>query len=331
VIYLLPDDLPGAEELDKIKLQLGDKSLQDLNTTALDGQKMNIDDLKRACDAAPFLAAKRLVIVRRLLARLEPKATTGGSSRKSSRTEALRTVADYLPTVSTSTDLVFVEENMPSASNPILKAIQAAGGKVVESKPLKDEQLVDWIVGRARRKGGQISRGAANELASFVGSNLWLIDKEIDKLVTYADGAQISDKDVRAMVSYTREASIFTLLDAIGQRDTRSALRKLRELLADGEAPAYLMTMITRQIRLMLLSKEMASKGRTPDEIGNELRLHRYPRDKILQQIRRFSLPQLEQAYQRLLAVDEGIKTGRMGPLAALDLLVVELAGEGAR
>ncbi len=327
MIYLLLDDLLGSEELNKLKKQLGDKSLQDLNMTMLDGQRMAIDDLRRACDAAPFLAEKRLVIVRRMLAKLEPKDSSGAASRKSGKSEIAAALCEYLPQLPPTTDIVFIEDSLPSANNAVLKTIRSLGAKIAESKPLRDDELVNWIEKRVRQKGGRISHSAANELAIYVGNNLWLLDKEIDKLVIYADSMEISDKDIRAMVSYAREANIFALLDAIGQRDGRAALRRLRDLLADGEAPPYLLAMITRQIRLMLLAKELVAAGKHPEEIGSELHLHRFPRDKILQQIRRFSLAQLERAYQRLLNVDSGIKTGKLAPLVALDLLVVELAG----
>ncbi|MBI2952783.1 MAG: DNA polymerase III subunit delta [Chloroflexi bacterium] len=326
MIYLLLDDLLGAEELDRLKQQLGDKGLQDLNVTSLDGQKNSLDELIRACGAMPFLAERRLVIVRRMLARLEPRNPSADPSRKSGRAELAKALADYLPNVPPTTDVVFVEESRPPAGNPVFKAIQSVGGRIAESKALKDDALVDWIEKRAKRKGGRIARGAADELAAYVGSNLRLLDKEIEKLVIYAGAAEVTSQDVRAMVSYAREASIFGLLDTIGQQDSRAALRKLRELLDDGGAPAYLLVMITRQIRLMLLAKELAAAGRSREEIGVELRLQQFPRDKILQQIRRFSLAQLEQAYRRLLAADSGIKSGQTTPLVALDLLVVELA-----
>lgn len=327
MIYLLLDDLLGHEELNKLKQRFGDKGVQDLNTTTLDGQRMAIDDLKRACDAAPFLAERRLVVVRRLLAKFEPKTSSATTPRKSGKSEIAKALSDYLAQLPPTTDLVFIEDNLPSADNAGFKIIKSTGAKVVESKRFKDDELVDWVERRVRQKGGRISRRAANELAIYLGNNLWLLDKEIDKLTIYADSAEIGENDVRAMVSYAREANIFNLLDAIGQRDSRTALRRLRELLADGEAPVYLLSMITRQIRLMLLAKELVARGKSADEVGGELRLHRFPRDKILQQIRRFSLAQLERAYEQLLAADSGIKTGKITPLTALDLLVVELAG----
>ncbi len=266
------------------------------------------------------------MIVRRLLAKLESRAGAGASARKSSKAEIEKALCEYLDDIPPTTDLVFVEENFPSANSAVLKAIQSAGGKVVQSKSFNDEELADWIEKRVRLRHGKISRVAARELASFVGDNLQALDTEIEKLTIYADSREITDRDVHEMVSYAREASVFTLVDAVGKRDRRTALRRLRELLKEGDAPAYLTTMITRQIRLILLVKELSESGRSPDQIGSELRLHRFQRDKLLQQSRQFSLRQLEQAYHRILATDVDVKTGKADAVVALDLLVAELA-----
>jgi len=46
---------------------------------------------------------------------------------------------------------------------------------------------------------------------------------------------------------------------------------------------------------------------------------------KSLWQARAFSLPELKKIYQRIFKVDVDIKTGRLNPELALDLLITEI------
>jgi hypothetical protein len=51
----------------------GEPDLVALNTSQLDGPKLDISELAGAAGAMPFLADRRLVIVRGYLARTEPR------------------------------------------------------------------------------------------------------------------------------------------------------------------------------------------------------------------------------------------------------------------
>ena len=62
-----------AEALQSIKGGCGESSLLSTNTNIFEGQKLTLNELKSVGGAMPFLSPKRLVIVRGLLERFEPK------------------------------------------------------------------------------------------------------------------------------------------------------------------------------------------------------------------------------------------------------------------
>ena len=64
------DEFTRAETLASFKRRLGPPDTVDLNTTLLDGGRLTLAELRHDCDAIPFMAEKRLVIVRGLLTRL---------------------------------------------------------------------------------------------------------------------------------------------------------------------------------------------------------------------------------------------------------------------
>ena len=75
MLYILwgEDEYSLEETLQGIKSKLGDLSLLSTNTNILDGQKLTSNELKLHGEAMPFLADKRLVIIKGLLERFEPR------------------------------------------------------------------------------------------------------------------------------------------------------------------------------------------------------------------------------------------------------------------
>ena len=185
--------------------------------------------------------------------------------------------------------------------------------------------LPKWIQERVKEKGGTIEPSAVEELGAHVGTDLRLIDNEIDKLLTYRNGETIRADDVRALVTSVRESDIFALVDALGRRESGNALKLLHAQLDHNAAPIYLLSMIARQFRLLLQMKDLAARGKSLAVAREQLKLHPFVAEKTWNQALNFSLPQLEAIYQQLLDADVSIKTGRSEPIVALDVLVIEL------
>jgi DNA polymerase-3 subunit delta len=329
MFYLLHgnDEYRLSAELQGMKAKLGDPTTVDLNTTLLDGRKVSIDELAFACDAVPFLSDRRLVIVSDLAARFErtPRDEPDGPQRDS---EFLEGLEEYLGRLPESARLVFVESRQIKKGNPIHKLVSASErGYEKEFAPLRPGQLNRWITERVEEKGGRMDREAIRVLATYVGSDLRLLDHEIDKLLTYAgDERSVTEEDARLLVGYAREADIFQMVDALGTRDTSQAMELLEKLLAEGQYPLYLLRMITRQFRILLQIKELQNRGTPAGDVKTLLRLHPYVAKKTMAQAHNFSIRQLEAIYHRLLEIDAAVKTGEMEDHLALNMFVAELA-----
>lgn len=337
MFYLLhgEDEFSRSETLAGLKERMGDPAMAELNTTLFDGRKVTLNELKHACNAVPFLADRRLVIVEGLLSHLE-----AGRKKKAKETEDeqpawkkayLEGLVDHLKRLPETTRLILVEHKSIGARHPIRKLAEAEAREerayVEEFRPLQRGQLRGWIRKRTQSKGAEVTPAAAEELVAFVGGNLRLLDQEIDKLIAYVDRAQpITEKEVRLLVSYVQEANIFEMVDALGRRNGQRALTLLHKLLEDGHPPLALLGMIVRQFRIMLQIKELEQRGVSRSEIGSRLSLHPYVVEKGGRQARNFSMKQLEQIYDKLVKTDWDIKTGRLNPVLALDTLVVGLS-----
>ncbi len=328
MLYLLygPDDFSLKETFEEIKKELGDASLLDINTNILDGQRINPGEMNTIVGAAPFLAEKRLVIVNGLLRRFQSGGNAGRrrDNGQADETGSHREFVAIINRLPQSTVLVLVDEELKK-ENPMLKELPEAA--IVKAfPPIKKEKLRSWIKKRATGKGGQISPGAVDLLSRLVGSDLWVMAGEIDKLVLYTSGRIIEEADIERMVGYTQEASVFAMVDAIVDRKIRQAVGYLTSLFEAGYPYSYMLHMLARQVRLIVRTKVLLNRGLTEREVKNTLGLASdFAWSKTRQQANNYSLKSLKEVYEKLLETDVAIKTSRYDGELALDILVAEL------
>lgn len=349
MIYLIHGDQEflRAEALTELKTSLGAREFVELNTTELDGARLTLPALHDACDAVPFLAPRRLVIVRGLVAALARKSQRPRAAAPAPAAEdtvaptadpaLLNGLLGYLPQLPESTDLVFLESTLVRKQDALHKLLDQLAASA-QARILvcqyegpwwkQDEWLRDWTSRRARQRKMKIEPAAVQVLTDLIGDNLRLIDQELGKLQTYTGpGQMIQVADVKLLVSAVREASVFAMVEALAAGDGPQAVRLLRELLQAGEAPLSILGMIGWQYRLLLQVNELAAQGMSQDEVASVLKQKPYTIKKAWPSAQRFRLRTLEQALERLLETDVAIKTGQMEDRVALDVLVAELSG----
>lgn len=336
MLYILygPDDFSLQRELGEIKNSLGDKELLAVNTSTFQGKQLSLKELKNACNAAPFLAPSRLVIVEGLLARFEKRRGNGKQNHNipSKIGDEWRDLAEHIEQMPETTVLVLVDGKL-GKDNPLLKKLLQVA--TVKSFPLmKAGELHGWIQSRVTAHGRKISPGAINLLANLTGKNLRVLANEIDKLLLYAPGHTLEEEDIRCVVSYAREINIFALVDAIMERRGSAAMSLAHQLLNEGEPPSHLVVMLARQIRLAIIAKELDSHRTSQTEIKRRLGLFaEYPFRKTMVQARGYPMGQLEWLHKKLLEMDIAIKTGKWKAIRAeewkdefaLDIFIAEL------
>lgn len=305
------DEYSQRETLASLTTKLGAPDMLSLNTTQIEGNRLTLPALRDACDALPFLAPARLVIVEDFFSRSQARALQDD-------------LLAYLPQVPETTRLVFLERQTLSASHPVLKLAAAAkNGHARAFAQPQGSTLERWIHERVTAGGGEITPRAAHLLATNVSGDLRVMASEVEKLILYKLGdGSIDVGDVERLCPYVAEASIFDLVDALGARRGQQASLLFQRKLNEGTDPFYLFSMVVRQFRLLIQAKALAEAGARSPEIASALRLPGFVANKILQQSQQFSLEQLKQIYAHLLDMDVAAKTGQMDMETGLNLLI---------
>jgi DNA polymerase-3 subunit delta len=320
-IYFLfgNDEFAIARKLREFEADFPDPTTADMNTARLDARSMTENDLNTALNAMPFLARRRLVLL-------------ANPSARYNQPSARKKFLEFIEKTPDTTRLVMYESVEPRdvEKHWLLKWAEK-NSSLIQTKAFMLPRLKDmagWIINETRQQGGQIEPRAAETLKDMVGVDTRQAGMEIAKLLAYVNWARpITLQDVEAVSIVTAQQSVFDFVDALSNGNGRSAQHLLHRLL-ETEDPFALWGMVVRQFRLLVQAREILDGRGTRDDVARALGVHPFVAEKTAQQAAHFSIETLEAIYRRLLQIDEKIKTSQITLDLALDILVMELAGQ---
>jgi DNA polymerase-3 subunit delta len=333
-IYILygEDSFGRDEAVQTLKERMRALPAGEHNMSDLSGGEASVANLRLAADAMPFLADRRMVLVRGLLGRLTGRG--GGRARPAARGRAkagvdsgpdeAQLLLEYLPDVPQSTSIVFVEDARLSPQ-PFAAAIPHGRALVREFPKVLD--VPRWVRGRAELIDVDLDESAVRELSMLGGSDLRRLDSELRKLGAYAAGRTVTRADVQELV-VGRDINVWALLDGLTERRPDKALRALHLLYGQGESPEALLGRdIAPHVRRLMVARELLDATREeraridPAALGlNPATLNKWTDDA-----RRFEPQELQRALEVLLELDRQVKTGETTPEVALELAIVQL------
>lgn len=315
------------EALARLRAELFPQGEEVGNATTLEGRGLTLEALRAVVDTVPFLATHRLVVVEGLLARFQEEV---GRGKGRARGVEVAPWADYLSAIPPHAEVVLVDGPV-EGGNPLLRALRAHAE--VRRFPLPDRrELPQWVRRRAQAKGARLSPGAVRLLVDLVGQDLWALEGELEKLSLFAADRAVEEEDVRALVSSAREARVFEAVDAILEGDAGQASALVHRLAQQGMSPAYVMAMLARQVRLVLLARELLQERVPPGQMGRRLGVSsEFLLRKTLEQAGRHPRERLLRLYRLLLETDLAVKTGSLAQGLALEVLVARACARPTR
>ncbi|MFY0545132.1 DNA polymerase III subunit delta [Brevibacillus sp. H7] len=300
-----------------------DPNYADLNVGVYDCTETPLGDILQDAETLPFLADHRLVVAN------QAYFLTGAKPATKVEADPDALIA-YLENPPSYTTLLFhIEADKLDERKKLVKFLQQKA-RVLAFQPLRDADLYAWIERRAEKYGGHIGRAQAMRLTERVGSELRLLDKELEKMVLYAggNGAAITDEVIDLLASRTLEQDVFALIEQVVAGRLEESFRTLYDCLKTGEEPIKLLSLLARQFRLLLQVKIWAPRGYTQQQLGGMLKVHPYAVKKAMEQARHFT----EDSLKRLLAIlaeeDYRMKSGQVDKRLAVELFMTRVQEE---
>lgn len=293
----------------------------------LDGEKITIEKINEAISASSLLSKKRMVVIENLFT-------------NKSKT-IFNQVNDYFKNKKETDNIIIFfdslggSEKLPKYKSELFKFLTKQK-YAQEFKPLSNTEITAWTKKEIEARGGKISNIAAAELASLLGSDLWQINNEIDKLINFKasqkldltdseKGSIIEIEDVKKLVRGQFDENIFALTDAISARNKAQAARLFEEQIEAGLTDSYLLTMITRQFKILTQVRQALDSGQTGRSMASQLKIHPFVVQKATSQVRNFTLPVLKNIFSKLIEIDYLMKSGKGEVKPALSSLIAKI------
>lgn len=237
----------------------------------------------------------------------------------------------------------------------IFKVIDRTG-VVLHFGKIKETATRETLKSEARKLldgcGKSLTSGAWAALGKKTGFQLRPSLNELQKLVVFAgEKAVIDEEDVETVVGKTKEDRIFDLTNAMSEKNAKAALLALQALLDQGEPPLMILSMISREIRLLLQASILTQSGKlppmTPSMEFPSFQKNVYPSVSAMAQgmarkedllvgkhpfvifnalrhCRRFSYPVLIGYLDELLEMDRAMKSSTTDPQLLLERFLIK-------
>jgi len=178
----------------------------------------------------------------------------------------------------------------------------------------------------AKEEAIELEKGAAEDLAEFVGGDLLRLKTEIGKLATYAgDRKSVKRTDVAALVISEKSATIWEVADFLAARKPKQALEFFERLLREGEEPLQMLGAIAWMYRKLIEATELRAANGW--QAARALGMRPEQAELALQSARKIPRERLLMGLEALREADNRLKGGAKDPHSVMEFLVWELSG----
>jgi DNA polymerase III subunit delta len=242
----------------------------------------------------------------------------------------LKSVAEAISELPPDLTVVLVARGKAPAK--LASAVKAAGGAVLSYDAPRERDLPRRLVAEAGELGFRLEPAAARMLVQRIGPRPLRLSNELDRLALWAGkGGEVSAGDLEAMVSDVSETAVWSLSDALLERDPEQAVSIAERLIGQGENATGLIYGVASRLRKAHQALERLEAGVSPKQVESELGMHPYAAKQLVVRVRNMSLDQLREATEVLADLEVWCRGGAdYGDEVALTLALRRAAGAPA-
>ena len=294
--------------IDAMKKKFVNQNFLDMNFNIFNGNVFEIIDCAKLL---PFMSEHRLILIK--------ESDFFYTGKKNEVEIILKSMPDFCET----NILVFVEKKIDKR-NKLYKKICDVG-EIFEIKSPSKKELIKWIIKIFKRDGKEILPDDAELILKNVGSDMYFLKNEIEKLIGYKnDSDKITRDDINLMCSKNIETKIFDLVFHMGNKNLELALEDYNNLIFLKEQPFMILFMIARQFIFILQAKIFYESGKDINSIANLLNTRSFIVSDCLKQGKNFSCDKLICGIKECREIDFKIKTGQTLDKIAVENLIIK-------
>ena len=316
-VYLLYGEENYLKEdiIKKLRNKLIDSTYGDLNYKVFYGDRLSMNEVIKDLEIVPLISKCKLVVIK--------------EAEKINKNDE-KILVNYFNKISIknnfSTLIIIYKESRPSKQlMTIIKKVGIVANFSIEDK----EKLPLWIKSKFNQSNKKITKDALFYLQSIVGPDLARLFNEIEKIDIFTKNHKIIEKeDVMITIGGLESVNIFKVLDSIGDKDIKKAIEGLVKLSQGTLHHLSILSMIHRQIKLILQTKLLLADGFYSKEIEKKLKLPYFVVEKIIKQSQKYTFKELDKSYELLNIADLELKNSLKTPKIVLEELVINIINQ---
>jgi DNA polymerase-3 subunit delta len=226
-------------------------------------------------------------------------------------------------------DLSVVLIARAKAPAKLVQAVKKAKGEIYDFEAPKAREMPRTLVADAKRLGFRLDPAAARMLVERMGANPVRLAHELERLALWAgDSHEVSASDLDAMIADTSEAAVWSLSDALLDRDPAKALEIGERLISQGENVTGLIYALASRLRKAQTALALIEEGVPPKQVESKLGMHPYAARQLVGRLRDADLGKLREATEVLADLEVWCRGGAdYGDPLAFTLALRSMAG----
>jgi len=292
-LYLLCGDehLLLRDWLDSARDSLKRSGFEDIQSYSTD-TGLDWNDLLQEIGSPSLFADKKCRVIRM------PNGKPGQQGSK-----IIQALCDDLPD---DTIFIFVVPKLDRSSknSSWFKRVQQVG-EIVELQTVYNNQLVDWIIQRARQKSLLIDLESASFLAERTEGNLLAADQELEKLsIRFSEQNELTFEVIEESVAQSSRYNHFVLVDACLAGNGKRAMKVLNSLIGEGFVTTQLLWALQSTLQQLTSLKQAQVSGRISARLWQDLRIWSSKQRLFEGALTRLGIDQIESLLQSCATLD---------------------------
>lgn len=274
---------------------------------------LNLDNLEDALQTLPFMAEKKLVIVR----------SSGIFKGKEEEIEKLLKMLNNLPEY---VELLFDEKEADKRGRLFKKFKNKDDKFKLMEFPFPGEiAVIELLEKRAQTSRISLSKNVITYFVRHMPQSMDYIFKEWEKIECFGKSKALQEKDIDDICVFSLDVQVFNLIKKITSKQAELSLEIYKVMMEQKESPYSVLSLIARQYRLMIQTKCLVEQGTSNSEIASRLKIPPFVVGEIKKEASKFTHYQLEKILDSCTQTDKDIKSGVSEAGKRVEFLILEL------
>ena len=278
--------------------------------SVIDAEKIDPEELSELLNTNSLFAQNRVILLKR-------------PYKSKKRDTLIHILLEYLERNSPDTQIIVFEDQKIKSNTKYYKYFKE-NNSVYESPDLNKRTFVTWAKEEVKNLGIDLENNLIKVLAERVNYSAESFYNEIQKLKL--SGKRVfTEENLVENTTDVLEYDIWKLIDSINsQKEDSEKIEILERILAQEVDANFIISMLERNLRLIVLTKELTEEGKNSNETASILKIPPFTVPQMKGISKKYTSEKISLLFEKLSSLDYEIKRGRIEPNLGLTLLITK-------